>query len=147
MDAELKREIILEHYQSPRGKQDDFDKDAIYINTNNESCIDNINLYVTIKDDIIKNITFNGEACAISTSSTSIMITNLIGKNIEDAMCYIKNFDNMINEKDYDKDLLKEALAYDEVYKQKSRKTCALLPYVGVKKALLNYLQNFKKNV
>lgn len=147
MDAELKREIILEHYQNPRGKQEDFSEDAIYVNSNNESCIDNINLYVTIKNNIIENITFNGEACAISTSSTSVMITNLTGKSVDDAINYIQNFDNMINEKEYDASLLKEALAYDEIYKQKSRKTCALLPYVGVRKVILNYLQNSKKNV
>ncbi len=144
MDQELKREIILEHYQNPRGKQSDFDNNAVHVNSNNESCIDNIDLYVSFKDDKIDNITFNGEACAISTSSTSIMISNLIGLSVDEALDYINNFDNMINEKAYNKDILKEALAYDEIYKQKSRKTCATLPYVGIKKAIEEYLQNKK---
>ena len=72
------------------------------------------------------------------------MISNLIGLRVDEALDYINNFDNMINEKAYNKDILKEALAYDEIYKQKSRKTCATLPYVGIKKAIEEYLQNKK---
>ena len=139
MEQELKREIILEHYQNPRNKQDTFAENAIHTNGNNESCIDNIDLYIIIENNIIKNITFNGEACAISTSSTSIMITNLIGKTIKEAKEYIANFEAMINEEEYNKDILKEALAYDEIYKQKSRKTCATLPYTAIKKVLDKY--------
>ncbi len=139
MDPELKREIILEHYQNPRHKMSDHDKDAIHANGNNESCIDNIDLYVNFKDGKITDMSFNGEACAISTSSTSIMISNLIGKSILEIKEYIDNFENMINEQPYNKDLLNEALAYDEIYKQKSRKTCALLPYTTMKKILEKY--------
>jgi nitrogen fixation NifU-like protein len=144
MDPETKREIILEHYQNPRNKTMEHDNKAIKVNSNNESCIDNINLYVTIENNVIKNITFDGEACAISTSSTSIMITNLIGKTIEEALDYIDNFDKMLEEKEYNKDILNEALVYDEIYKQKSRKTCASLPYRGIKKVLLKYKESNK---
>ena len=141
MDVETKREIILDNYQNPRNKQDTHDENAIHTNGNNESCIDNIDLYITIESDVIKNITFNGEACAISTSSTSIMITNLIGKTINEALEYINNFENMVNEKDYNSELLKEAIVYDEIYKQRSRKNCALLPYIAIKKALEDHLK------
>jgi nitrogen fixation protein NifU and related proteins len=139
MDAETKREIILENYERPVNKQSTHDEGSIKVNSNNESCIDNIDLYITFKNDLISNITFDGEACAISTSSTSIMITNLIGKTISEAKKYIANFEAMINEENYNAELLNEALAYDEIYKQKSRKTCATLPYVAIKKAIAEY--------
>ena len=134
MDKELKRAIIMENYSNPinRKRMEGYET----ANTRNSSCIDNIDLYVDIKDNVIKDITFEGEACAISISSTSIMINNLIGKTIDEAKEYIKNFENMINEKAYDKDLLKEAVVYDEIYKQANRKTCALLPYEGIKKII-----------
>jgi len=138
MNDELKREIIMEHYQNPLHRHvsdDSYDK----VNTNNESCIDNIDLYVKVKDNIIEDISFEGEACAISISSTSIMIQNLIGKTVEEAIKYIENFENMINEKPYDEKLLKEATVYDQIYKQNSRKTCADLPYRGILKALAKY--------
>ena len=139
MDSELKREIIMEHYQKPINRKIINDESYIKVNTANESCIDNIDMYILIKDNIIKDICFDGEACAISISSTSIMIKNLIGKSVSEAKEYINNFINMVNEKMYDKDMLKEAFVYEDIYKQSSRKTCATLPYRGILKVLENY--------
>ena len=136
MDDNLRREIIMEHYQNPRNKKTMKDDTYEKVNTNNASCIDNLDLFIKIEDQKIKDITFDGEACAISTSSCSIMITNLIGKTIEEAKIYVENFENMINEIPYNEEILKEALAYNEVYKQNNRKNCALLPYKGIKKIL-----------
>lgn len=136
MDENLKREIILEHYQHPKNKEIVNDNRYIKINTNNESCIDNLDIYCLIEDNIIKDIKFSGEACAISTSSASIMITNLIGKTIDEAKYYVENFENMVLEKEYDANVLNEGLAYDTIYKQNNRKNCALLPFVGMKKIL-----------
>lgn len=139
MDPELKREIIMEHYQNPINRKIINDESYEKVNTANESCIDNIDMYILIKDKIIKDICFDGEACAISISSTSIMIKNLIGKSVKEAKDYINNFINMIDEKMYDKDMLNEALVYEDIYKQSSRKTCATLPYRGILKVLENY--------
>lgn len=139
MDPELKREIIMEHYQNPINRKIINDESYIKVNTANESCIDNIDMYILIKDNIIKDICFDGEACAISISSTSIMIKNLIGKSVSEAKDYINNFINMVNEKNYDKDILNEAYVYEDIYKQSSRKTCATLPYRGILKVLENY--------
>ena len=130
------REIILENATHPENRETVDNPQYIKVNSNNESCIDNIDIYVLYEDGIIKDIKFNGEACAISTSSTSIMITNLIGKTLEEAQEYIKNFENMVNEEEYNPDILNEGLAYNEIYKQNNRKTCALLPYVGIKKII-----------
>ena len=136
MDENLKREIIMEHYQNPLNRHVIEDESYIKVNTSNQSCIDNLDLYIKVEDNIIKDIAFTGEACAISISSTSIMIENLINKSISDAVNYIENFENMINEKDYDKEVIKTGLVYNEIYKQNSRKTCAFLPYRGIKEAL-----------
>ena len=140
MDNELKREIILDNYKNPFNKDGNDELGYEKANTNNESCIDNIDLYCKIEDNIIKDIHFDGEACAISTASTSIMLKNLIGKTIQEEMDYINNFDNMIDEKDYNKDMLNEARAFDEIYKQQNRKTCVTLPYTGIKKILEKYI-------
>lgn len=136
---ELKREIILENFQNPYNKEEVKSEDYKLVNTRNPNCIDNIDLYIKIEDNIIKDIKFNGEACAISTSSTSIMIKNLIGKSIEDAKRYIQNFYNMCDELEYDEDLLNEEIAFQDIYKQSNRKNCALLPYRGILKALKDY--------
>lgn len=139
MDENVRREIILDHYQNPKNRKTIEDKRYKKVNSNNESCIDNINLYILIEEGTIKDIKFDGEACAISTSSTSIMITNLIGKTIEEAKEYIDNFDAMINEREYEEEILNEGIVYNTIYKQGNRKTCAMLPYKGIKKVLEEY--------
>ena len=62
----------------------------------------------------------------MSTASTSIMIKNLIGKTIAEAKKYINNFTNMINEEEYDSNLLNEGVAFNEVYKQNNRKNALI---------------------
>lgn len=136
MDSNLKRSIILDHYQSPRNKGLIEDETYIKINMNNESCIDEINLMVKLIDNKIKDIRFDGEACAICTSATSVMIETLIGKTIEEAKIIIDNYYNMIDEKEYDSALLEQAIVYDDIYRQPNRKKCALLPWWGVSKTL-----------
>ncbi len=140
MDKEIKREIIMEHYSHPKNRLRKDNPDYLKVNTNNASCIDNLDIYLKIKNNLIEDIVFDGEACAISIASTSIAITNLIGKTVDEALKYIENFNSMVNEKEYDKNILNEAIVFDDIYKQSNRQNCALLPYKGIKKALLDYL-------
>ena len=136
MDSRLKREVMLEHYQKPinRGLIDN--KDYFKVNTRNVSCVDNIDVMVLFDGDIVKDIRFDGEACAICTSATSIMIKTLIGKSKSEVKNIIDNYEKMINEEEYDKKVLEELIVYDEIYKQPSRKKCALLPFDAIKKIL-----------
>ncbi len=136
MDQNLKRELILEHYQHPKNKGLIDDESYIKVNMNNESCIDEVNLMVKIEDSIIKDIRFDGEACAICTSATSIMIDTLIGKSLDEVKEIYDNYNNMIDEKDYNPNILEQANAYDDIYKQPNRKKCALLPWWGIEKIL-----------
>ena len=136
MDKETKREIILDNYQNPMNKGLKEDSSYILENTNNESCIDNIDMMLKEEDGKIKDILFDGEACAICTSATSIIIRSLIGKSLDDAEKIIENYQNMINEKEYDKELLGELNVYEDIYMQPNRKKCALLPSDAVVKIL-----------
>ena len=136
MDEGLKREIILEHYQNPKNRGLIDDDTYIKINMNNESCIDEINLMVKVKDGKIDDIRFDGEACAMCISSTSIMIEMLTGKSIDEVKKILENFINMIDEKTYDNNILEEALVYEDTYKQPNRKKCVLLSWWGIEKAL-----------
>ncbi len=135
MDSNLKRSIMLEHYQNPKNKGLIEDETYLKINMNNESCIDEINLMVKLDGDIIKDIRFDGEACAICTSATSIMIDTLIGKSKEEAQNIIQNYYNMIEEKEYDPNILEQAVVYSDISKQPNRKKCALLSWWGIEKA------------
>lgn len=136
MDKETKREIILDNYQNPMNKGLKEDDSYIFENTNNESCIDNIDMMMKVENKVIKDILFDGEACAICTSSTSIMIDTLIGKTIDEVVDIYQNFSNMIDEKEYNEEVLEQAIVYDDIYKQPNRKKCALLPWWGIEKII-----------
>ena len=64
------------------------------------------------------------------------MIKLLLNKNIEESLYIINQYEKMINEEEYDVNVLGEALVYDEIYKQPNRKKCALLPVKGLKKII-----------
>ena len=137
MDAEFKRSIILDNYQEPRNRGIPSNIDGyIKINSNSESCIDNIDIYVKLNGDIIKDIKFEGEACVIAISSTSILSDLFIGKNISEVENILKNYYSMIEENDYNKELLGEACVYDDIYKQPARKPCVTLFARGMEKIL-----------
>ena len=138
MDQNTKRSIILEHYQNPKNKGLIDDDTYIKINMNNESCIDEIDLMVKLENNKIIDIKFDGEACAICTSSTSVMIDTLLYKTIEDAKEIINNFYNMIEEKEYNENILEQANVYNDIAKQPNRKKCALLAWWGIEKAINN---------
>ncbi len=145
MDNELRREIIMDNYMYPYNKEVPTDKDNfIKVNSNNESCIDNIDIYLKVEDDTIKKIYFDGEACAISTSATSVMIKLLENKKISEVLKLCTAYEKMIEDGTTNEDL-SEALAYNEIYKQQNRKHCALLPWIGLKKALEKYASSTEK--
>ena len=136
MDNNLKRMIILDNYENPVNKGLVDDNSYTKEIKNNSSCIDNFTIQLKIENNIIKDIRFDGEACAIAISSISISIKNLIGKTKEEAIKIIDNYNKMINEEEYDKDLLNEVEVYDEIYKQPARKKCATLGINGIKDLL-----------
>lgn len=143
MDKNIRREIILDHYQNPVNKGLT-DKDGyIFQNTSSESCIDNIDMQLKCEDGVIKDIVFDGEACAICTSATSILIKTLIGKRIEEAEEIILNYKNMIHEREYNKELIGDLVVYEEVCMQPNRKMCALLPSNAIEK-ILKVIRNEK---
>ena len=136
MDSNLRREIILDNYQEPMNRGLIEDDSYLRVNTNSESCIDNLDFMMKIEDGMVKDIRFDGEACAISTSATSIMIRSLIGKKVEEVQIVLDNYRKMINEEEYDSEVLGELNVYDEICKQPNRKNCALLPSVAIEEML-----------
>jgi len=144
MNEDIKKMIILENYQNPKNRGLIDDNSYKIINTNSESCIDQIDLQVKVENGIIKDVRFDGEACAICTSSTSIMINTLLNKRLEEVSDIITNFENMIEEKEYNEDLLSEAVVYSDIAKQPNRKKCALLTWQGMKEIIKEDVPNGK---
>ena len=126
------RSIIMDHYEYPRNHELTEKEDYKKKHMASESCIDDIYVQAKIEDGIVEDIRFDGEACAICTSSTSIMTELLIGKTIDEARLIIENYMNMIFEKDYDSEILEEAIAFYNTHKQANRIKCATLGWKGI---------------
>ena len=136
MNEELKRELIIENYNNPVNKGLTNDKDYITISKSNPSCIDHFTIELKLKDNIIEDIRFDGEACAISTSALSISISKLIGKTKKEALDIIDNYNKMILNEDYDSSKLKELEIYKDISKQPARVKCATIGINGIKDIL-----------
>ena len=67
------------------------------------------------------------------------MIKMFLGKTIEEAKNIIDNYYNMIEEKEYNENILEELNAYIDISKQPNRKKCAMLPFNALLKAIEIY--------
>ena len=135
-DPEVLRELILDHYQYPHNHS--LKKDPSYrsVHMASDSCIDDITVQSEIKDGRIDDILFDGVACTISTASTSMMTDLLKGKTIPEAKKIIDNYMAMVDGKEYDADLLDEAVAMKNVYRQANRIKCATIGWKAMKKMI-----------
>ena len=136
MDDNFKRAIILDHYSNSknRGLLDD----GRYLLKHNasESCIDDIKVQMLINDNKIEDVRFDGIACTISTASTSIISDLIKNKTREEALNIINNYYAMLNNEEYDEDILEEAIAFDNLYKQANRIKCGMIGINAMKELI-----------
>ncbi len=136
MSSEILRQIIMDHYQYPRNHGLAEDEKYASRHMDSESCIDDITVQALIENGTITDMRFDGEACAISTASTSILTELMIGKNLNEAQEIIDNYMAMIDEKDYDQELLEEAIAFQNVGKQANRINCATIGWKAMQEMI-----------
>ena len=133
----MMREIIMDHYSSPRHKGVPANKEG-YLVTHSSSvnCIDDIDVFLKEENGEITDASWEGTACAISTASTDIVCDLLLGKKTEEALYLIEQYNNMIHEKEYDGDVLEEALAFSNTHKQAARIHCATIGWDAFKQLI-----------
>ncbi|MBP3853103.1 MAG: SUF system NifU family Fe-S cluster assembly protein [Erysipelotrichaceae bacterium] len=136
MNNELMRQIIMDHYSYPRNHELIQDERYLSRHMDSESCIDDITVQALIENGTIEDVRFNGEACAISTASTSILSELMAGKSIPEAKNIIDNYLAMIDERDYDESVLEEAIAFQGVGKQANRINCATLGWKAMEEMI-----------
>lgn len=135
-DPDVLRELILDHYQYPHNHSLKNDPSYRSVHMASDSCIDDITVQSDIEDGKIKDIRFDGVACTISTASTSMMTDLLKGKTIEEARKIIDNYMAMVDGKEYDADMLDEAVAMKNVYKQANRIKCATIGWKAIREMI-----------
>ena len=96
---ELYQEIILDHAKNPRhkGKCDGYNRDA---KAHNPLCGDKVHIFLKLdKDKNISGLSFEGDGCAISLASASILTDTLQGKDLSFTKKIITDFLNMLKSK------------------------------------------------
>ena len=92
-----------------------------------DNCIDDLDIFLLVKDGKIVDACFDGVACTISTSSTDIMCDLLKDKDIEEGKNIIEQFQRMIREEKFDEGVLEEAIVFINTSKQAARIRCATI--------------------
>ncbi len=136
-DPAVLRELIMDHYQYPHNHglvENNENYKSVHMAS--DSCIDDITVQSKIKDGKIEDIRFDGYACTISTASTSMMTDLLKGKTVEEARKIMANYFAMVDHKEYDPDILDEAVAMQNVYKQANRIKCATIGWKAMEEMI-----------
>ncbi len=132
---ELYQELILDHSQHPHNFRV-LEGANHKADGHNPLCGDQITVYLQVEDRCIKEISFQGQGCAISKASSSIMTTILKGKTVEEAQKIFEQFQRMIKTGEYDIDKMGKLAVLAGVHKYPVRVKCAILPWHTVIKSL-----------
>ena len=89
---DLYREIILDHYRSPRNRGELPAPPADKAEGFNPLCGDEVVLYVLVEDNKVTDLKIGGQGCSISQASTSMMSAAVKGKTVTEARRLIRAF-------------------------------------------------------
>ena len=146
---ELYQQIILDHGKNPRNlrKTENFNKDA---KGYNPLCGDKVHIYLKLNENKkVEDISFEGQGCAISMASASIMTDLVKGKEEFEVKEIVKDFLDMIKEKDkLNNNILHEddktkLMCLSGVKKYPMRVKCATLSW----HTLTSAINNFKEEI
>ena len=136
----LYREVILDHFQNPRYKEDlkDFDEE---VEGYNPLCGDRVILRIKINNENshkkqMKNISVNTKGCSICVSSGSIMAEELIGKEVEFVKKYIDRFKQMLKGGEIISSGIGDVETLEGIKNYPARIKCALLPWTSLEEGI-----------
>ncbi|PPR24006.1 MAG: Zinc-dependent sulfurtransferase SufU [Alphaproteobacteria bacterium MarineAlpha10_Bin1] len=138
---ELYQEVILDHGKAPRnfGKPESATCES---NGHNPLCGDTVTIYLTVKDDIVEDVGFEGRGCAISIASASMMTEILRGKSVDEIRDMFERFHHMVtadeaaNDGGYDDEDFEKLMVLSGVKEFPMRVKCATLAWHTMQAAL-----------
>ena len=95
--GDLYREIVLDHYRSPRNRGELPSPPAARVEGFNPLCGDEIVLYVDVQDGTVADIRIGGQGCSISQSSASMMSAAVKGKTLDEVQRLTRAFKGMMS--------------------------------------------------
>ena len=132
---ELYQQVIIDHNHNPRNFRE-IEHPSHSAKGHNPLCGDKIDIYLTIKDDIITEVSFMGSGCAISKASSSLMTEVLLGKTVVEAQKIFDSVHDMITSGKTDVEGIGKLAVLSGVHKFPARVKCAILPWHTMKNAL-----------
>jgi nitrogen fixation protein NifU and related proteins len=137
MVNDLYQEIILDHSKRPRNchaMEDASSKAEGY----NPLCGDKLKLFIKLEDDVVRDASFVGSGCAISTASASLMTETLKGKTREEALKLLERFHDLLTTDSPVTAELGKLVVFCGVRDYPARVKCATLAWHTLKSALTN---------
>jgi nitrogen fixation NifU-like protein len=133
---ELYKEVILDHYKSPRNKRP-LEDATVSVHKTNPLCGDEITVHARVDDGKLTAIAFEGQGCSISQASASMLTEAVEGKTVQDATALAEEFRSMMEGKvDPDEDAFGDLVALKGVAKYPVRIKCAVLGWDVLQDAL-----------
>ena len=135
---ELYQQVIIEHNKKPRN-YGDLETCTHHAHGLNPLCGDDIVLKVVVEDGIVKDLRFQGQGCAISKASSSLMTVNVKGKTVAEAEQMVAEFRGMIRgtlDTAVEPNSLGRLSLFQNVKNLPSRVKCAVLPWATLHSAL-----------
>ncbi len=97
---DLYREIILDHYRTPRNRGELPAPPALVAQGHNPLCGDEVTVYLQVDDDVVSDIRVDGQGCSISQSSASMMSQAIKGRSVADVRSLVRRFKGMMSIED-----------------------------------------------
>jgi len=135
---ELYQQVIIEHNKKPRN-YGDLEPCTHQAHGLNPLCGDDIVLKVVVEDGIVRDIRFQGQGCAISKASSSLMTVQVKGRPLAEAEKMVEQFREMIRgslDTAVDPNILGRLSLFQNVKNLPSRVKCAVLPWATLHSAL-----------
>lgn len=132
---DLYQQVIIDHNHNPRNFRE-IERPSHSAKGHNPLCGDKIDIYLTIKNDIIAEVSFMGSGCAISKASSSLMTETLLGKTVVEAQKIFDSVHEMIINGKTDTEGIGKLAVLSGVHKFPARVKCAILPWHTMKNAL-----------
>ncbi|MGA7234577.1 MAG: SUF system NifU family Fe-S cluster assembly protein [Bryobacteraceae bacterium] len=137
MVDDLYQEIILDHSKRPRNFHDMPDANR-HANGYNPLCGDKLKLFLKMDGDTVREASFTGSGCAISTASASLMTESLKGKTREQALHLLDEFHELLTTDVQAAKDLGKLKVFCGVRDYPARVKCATLAWHTLKSALEN---------
>lgn len=133
---ELYKEVILDHYKSPRNKHG-LPSATTSCSKNNPLCGDEITVEARVEDGRVAEVAFQGSGCSISQASASMMTEAIGGKGVDDAVALAGVFRSfMQGSAEPDEATFGDLIALKGVAKYPVRIKCAVLAWDVLQDAL-----------